>query len=128
MKKNIFCIALCMVLSAAFIVGGFLLLDARSEKQKSNEVTLQRLQDKKSQITTEELTKEGAELDQQNQQLEEQISAAEKQCAELDEQAQQLQQEYDALLQDETNIYYKAILDALTEGMNKVEEYINGSK
>ena len=30
MKKNIFCIALCMVLSAAFIVGGFLLLDARS--------------------------------------------------------------------------------------------------
>lgn len=128
MKKNIICIVLCAVLSATFIVGGFLLLDARSEKQKSNEVTLQRLQDKKSQITTEELTKEGAELDQQNQQLEEQISAAEKQCAELDEQAQQLQQEYDALLQDETNIYYKAILDALTEGMNKVEEYINGSK
>ena len=128
MKKNIICIAICMVLSAAFIVGGFLLLDARNEKQEANEASLQQLQDEKSKITTEELTKEAGELDLQNQQLEEQISAAEKQCTELDEQAQQLRQEYDALLQDETNIYYMTILDALTEGMNKVEEYINGSK
>lgn len=128
MKKNIICIALCGVLSVACIAGGFFLLGARNDKQKSNDEVLQKLQDEKSGISSAALEQEADALDQENQQLQERITEAEENCTQLDGEAERLQQEYDVLIKDETNVYYMTILEALQEGMSKVEEYISGSK
>ena len=71
------------------------------------------------------LEAELAALQEENLQLQEQADALEQENALLDDDAAMLQQEYDALAQQEENVYYQTILDALTEGMNLVDGYLN---
>ena len=66
-----------------------------------------------------------AQLQNENQSLEQSIADLKKENADLDAQAAALQQEYDSLAQTEDNQYYLAIIESLTEGMEQVEQYIN---
>ena len=66
-----------------------------------------------------------AQLQNENQSLEQSIADLEKENADLDAQTAALQQKYDSLAQIEDNQYYLAIMESLTEGMEKVEQYIN---
>ena len=66
-----------------------------------------------------------AQLQNENQSLEQSIAELKKENADLDAQAAALQQEYDSLAQVEDNSYYIAIIESLTEVMEKVEQYIN---
>ena len=71
------------------------------------------------------LETELAALQEENRQLEAEAEELEEENSALDEETAQLQQEYDALAQQEENVYYQTILDALTEGMNLVDGYLN---
>lgn len=68
-----------------------------------------------------------AVLQEANEQMRQQVDALQKENAELETQTQQLQADYEALIGDEDTAYYQKILESLTEGMSKVEEYIRGS-
>ena len=68
-----------------------------------------------------------AVLQETNEQLRQQVDALQKENADLDSQTQQLQTDYEALVGQEDTAYYQKILESLTEGMSKVEEYIRGS-
>ncbi len=128
MKKNIICIIICGVLSLAFLAGGLLSLVARDHKKTENEVAIQKLQQEQTQLQKSSSEKEAAQLQKSNEQLQQEIEALESECTDLQQQAQVLQQEYDKLCQDETNIYYMTILEALQKGMEKVEGYINNAQ
>lgn len=70
-----------------------------------------------------------AELDtllESNAKLQESLVTAQEENAVMAEEEAQLQQDYEALSQEMDAEYYHAILESLTEGMSRVEEYING--
>ena len=130
MKKNIIPIILCVVciaLSAWFILSGIQALDARKarvQEQKNNAAALSKLQQEKAQLKVEDTRDEVAAIEQECAEIQQSIETAESESVQLDEDAAALQEEYEKLLEDETNIYYMTILEALQEGMSKVEEYL----
>lgn len=128
MKKNIICIIICGVLSLALIAGGLLALMDRDQKRTENEAAIEKLQQEQILLSKSTSEKEAAALQKSNEQLQQEIEALESECADLDRQALALQQEYEKLSQDETNIYYMTILEALQKGMEKVEGYINNAQ
>ena len=70
---------------------------------------------------------EAATLQAENEQLRQQITALQEENAALDTQTGQLQTSLDELVEQGDTAYYQKILESLTEGMNRVEEYIGNS-
>lgn len=124
MKKNIICIIICSVLSLAFIAVGLLSLVTRDQKQKENEAALQQLQQQQAQLRKDTSGQKLTEAQNNNDALNNEIGTLTYECENLDESNAELQQQYDALSQDETNIYYMTVLESLRKGMEKVEGYI----
>lgn len=128
MKKNIICIIICGVLSLAFLAGGLLSLVTRDQKQKENEAALQQLQQQQAQLRKDSTGQKLTEAQNNNDALNNEIETLTYECENLDQSNAELQQQYDALSQDETNIYYMTVLESLRKGMEKVEGYINDAQ
>ena len=94
------------------------------QEQKNNAAALSKLQQEKAQLKVEDTRDEVAAIEQECAEIQQSIETAESESVQLDEDAAALQEEYEKLLEDETNIYYMTILEALQEGMSKVEEYL----
>lgn len=71
------------------------------------------------------LEQEAAELQKQNEELSVQVQALQEENAVLDESTAQLQTRLTELNEHEDTAYYQKVLESLTEGMNRVEEYIS---
>ena len=70
------------------------------------------------------LEQEAAALQAENEQLQQQVTALQTENADLDARNGQLQTSLDELAGHEDTAYYQKVLESLTEGMNRVEEYI----
>lgn len=70
------------------------------------------------------LEQEAAALQEQNEELTSQVQALQGENAALDESNAQLSARREELNGLEDTAYYQKILESLTEGMNRVEEYI----
>lgn len=128
MKKQIICIIICGVLSLAFLAGGLFALIDRDQKRAENEAAIEKLQQEQLLLTKNTSAQEAKAVQENNTLLQQDIEALEGECADLENEILILQQEYEKLSQDETNIYYMTILEALKKGMEQVESYINNAQ
>lgn len=128
MKKQIICIIICGVLSLAFLAGGLFALIDRDQKRAENEAAIEKLQQEQLLLTKNTSAQEAKAVQENNNLLQQDIEALEGECADLENEILILQQEYEKLSQDETNIYYMTILEALKKGMEQVESYINNAQ
>ena len=128
MKKQIICIIICGVLSLAFLAGGLFALINRDQKRVENEAAIEKLEQEQLLLTKNTSANEAAVIQKNNECLQQEIEALEVECSDLENETLILQQEYEKLSQDETNIYYMTILEALKKGMEQVESYINNAQ
>lgn len=128
MKKQIICIIICGVLSLAFLAGGLFALIDRDQKRIENEAAIEKLQQEQVLLSKNTSAQEVNTIQKTNEQLQQEIEVLEDDCSNLDNETLILEQEYEKLSQDETNIYYMTILEALKKGMEQVESYINNNQ
>lgn len=116
------------ILTALLVIAGIIMLIPCIGKQiqyTSKLVTAFRAAADAKSMAEDTEAGELAQLQNENQSLEQSIANLKKENADLDTKAAALQQEYDSLAQTGDNSYYLAIIESLTEGMEKVEQYIN---
>lgn len=131
MKRDKLRIIVPIVLCAAFLVaGGWLLTQNLLQMKHYNETIASEKQAlvAANPANAETLEGEAAAAQEENTALEETIRVLEEEAAALAEENAQLQDRYDELLQNEDTTYYQTILQSLTEGMTRVEEYINAAE
>ena len=130
MKNSKIRIIVPCVLAVVFMVAGtWMMLKSYTQMQYYDQSIKQAQQalGEADPSRVEVTEQEAAALQEENAQLRQQVDALQKENADLDSQTQQLQTDYEALVGQEDTAYYQKILESLTEGMSKVEEYIRGS-
>ena len=128
MKKKVYVFFLSLGIVAALGVGGWLAVQCVQTTLYYKEAITQAEQNlaaaDPSAVAEQELELES--ILQSNADLQESLKTVQDENTALAESESELQQNYDALAQEVDVDYYQAILESLTEGMNRVEEYIGG--
>lgn len=123
------------VLIVAFVAGGLLIRNQVVKKEayyeqlvadaQAQQAAAQNAYDTVDTSAMEAVNADLASLQAENAAMEADIQALTEENAGLDADLADRQQEYDQLAQEEDNAYYLAIYESLSEGMAKVEGYIN---
>ena len=131
MKESKIRIIVPCILAVIFLAAGFWMM-ARclaQENYYSRQIqnAQQALQDADP-AQAEALEQEAAALQQENAALSGQVQALEGENAVLAENNAQLSTQLEELNADENTAYYQKVLESLTEGLNRVEEYIGNAQ
>lgn len=131
MKKNTLRLLIPGLLALIFLAGGLWFLIAYHNTYGYYTGAISDAQESLSQLdiaSADQVEADLAALEAENDALAQQIADLQTQNAQLDTDTAALQQEYDALAQSEDTVYYQTILESLTEGMNQVVQYIEGTE
>ena len=128
MKKRVCIFFLCLGIVIALSAGGWLALQCVQTTRYYQEANTQAEQNLAAAdpSAVAELESELESVLQSNTDLQESLKTVQDKNTALAESEAELQQSYDALTQEMDVDYYRTILESLTEGMNRVEEYIGG--
>lgn len=128
MKNKKTCTIVACVLCAVFLIAGswMLVRNIRAINSYGSAISeAQQALTAADPANADGIVSDVAALQAQNVALEETLLALQAEAAEQAEENAQLQDQYDELVQLEDTTYYQTILQSLTEGMNRVEEYLN---
>lgn len=131
MKKNLLRILIPGLLTLVFLAAGLWFMSAYNNTEAYYTDAIFHTRQSLEQLDTaaaESAEAELAALQEENENLKQEIADLQTQNTALDTDTAALQEEYNTLSQSEDTIYYQTILESLTEGMNQVVQYIEGTE